>query len=94
MNASLSDLPAYSADDVSCGLEELSQQLHILNGLANQERPAQRENWRRKLKEMRSEKEFVQQQLDKFNLGRRKQGREAREREELLARRNAVSLCA
>ena len=73
------------------GLDELGQQLQILDGLANQERPAQRENWRRKLKEMRSEREFVQQQVDRFNQSKYKQGKELREREELLARRSAVS---
>ncbi|KAG5191173.1 soluble NSF attachment protein receptor [Tribonema minus] len=79
-----------SADDVGVSLDELEQQLKILDSLASQERPAQRENWRRKLKELVGDKDFLREQLDRYNNSRQRQGREAREREALLARRNAA----
>lgn len=45
----------------------------------------------RKLRELRSDRDFLRDQLGRFNRGRRKVSQEAREREELLARRHAVS---
>lgn len=45
----------------------------------------------RKLRELRSERDFLRDQLGKFDQGRRKVSQDAREREELLARRHAVS---
>lgn len=45
----------------------------------------------RKLRELRSELDFLRNQLGRYDLGRRKVSQEAREREELLARRHAVS---
>lgn len=45
----------------------------------------------RKLRELRNERDFLRDQLGKFDQGRRKMTQEAREREELLARRHAVS---
>lgn len=44
----------------------------------------------RKLRELRSERDHLRDQLGKVGLGRLKLSQEAREREELLARRNAV----
>ena len=46
---------------------------------------------RRKLRELRNERDFLRDQLGRFDQGRRKVSQEAREREELLARRHAVS---
>ncbi|CAN0281371.1 unnamed protein product, partial [Laminaria digitata] len=79
-----------SPDDASMNLEELARQLDVLESLVGQERPAQREDWRRKLRELRSERDFLRDQLGRFDQGRRKVSQEAREREELLARRHAV----
>lgn len=79
-----------SPDDASMNLEELARQLDVLESLVGQERPAQREDWRRKLGELRSERDFLRDQLGKFDQGRRKVSQEAREREELLARRHAA----
>ncbi|CAM9918476.1 unnamed protein product [Choristocarpus tenellus] len=79
-----------SPDEVRLRLEELERQLKVLSGFAGQERPAQRENWRRKLRELASERDFLRDQLERHDLGRRKMGQEAQEREELLARRRTV----
>ncbi|CAB1106013.1 unnamed protein product [Ectocarpus sp. CCAP 1310/34] len=71
-------------------LEEFGRQLDVLESLVGQERPTQREDWRRKLRELRNEHVFLRDQLGRFDQGRRKVGQEAKEREELLARRHAA----
>lgn len=60
--------------------------------MARQERPAQRQNWRRKLKELAGDRDFLREQVNRHNSVRLRAGREAREREELLERRNAASV--
>lgn len=79
-----------SPEDVGMRLDELGRQLKVLEALVGQERPAQREDWRRKLRELRNERDHLRDQLGKLDLGRRKLSQEARERENLLARRNAA----
>ncbi|CAM9438394.1 unnamed protein product, partial [Chrysoparadoxa australica] len=79
-----------SPDDVSVGLEGFTQQIRMLEGLVNQERPTQRENWKKKLRELGKERDFLEEQLSRHNQGRHRANREAREREELMARRNAA----
>ncbi len=79
-----------SPDDVAQGLIELADEIAALDKLANKERPQQRENWKRKIRELRSEKEFVAKQLDRHNGTRYRGTREAREREELMRRRRDV----
>ncbi len=79
-----------SPDDVARGLNELSDEIVALEKLANKERPQQRENWKRKIRELRCEKEFVATQLDHYNATRYRNTREAREREELMRRRRDV----
>ncbi len=79
-----------SPDDVARGLNELSDEIVALEKLANKERPQQRENWKRKIRELRCEKEFVATQLDRHNATRYRCTREAREREELMRRRRDV----
>ncbi|CAM9534510.1 unnamed protein product [Ectocarpus sp. 12 AP-2014] len=79
-----------SPDDAGMNLEEFGRQLDVLESLVGQERPTQREDWRRKLRELRNEHAFLRDQLGRFDQGRRKVGQEAKEREELLARRHAA----
>ncbi len=79
-----------SPDDVAWGLNELSDEIAALEKIANKERPQQRQNWKRKIRELRSEKEFVATQLDRHNATRYRGTREAREREELMRRRRDV----
>lgn len=45
----------------------------------------------RKLRELRNERDFLRDQLRRCDRGRRRVSQEAKEREELLARRHAVS---
>ncbi|CAM9836654.1 unnamed protein product [Pylaiella littoralis] len=79
-----------SPDDAGMNLEEFGRQLDVLDSLVGQERPTQRQDWRRKLRELRNEHDFLRDQLGRFDQGRRKVSQEAREREELLARRHAT----
>eukprot|EP01084_Bolivina_argentea_P298956 515293_1 len=79
-----------SPDDIAWGLNELSDEIAALEKIANKERPQQRQNWKRKIRELRSEKEFVATQLDRHNATRYRGTREAREREELMRRRRDV----
>jgi len=69
------------------GLGELERQINILNTLVGQERPGAREQWRRKISELGNEAMFLRTVLDRFLQSRGRVAQEAKEREELLARR-------
>mmetsp|Transcript_20711 Transcript_20711/g.30645 ORF Transcript_20711/g.30645 Transcript_20711/m.30645 type:complete len:208 (-) Transcript_20711:34-657(-) len=78
-----------SSEDVESSLERLSSLLDDLDDLAKKERPSQRENWRRKLKELTGQKDFLDDQLSRYLKRINRKGRERRERDELMARRNS-----
>uniref|UniRef100_A0A7S2XZE9 Golgi SNAP receptor complex member 2 n=1 Tax=Fibrocapsa japonica TaxID=94617 RepID=A0A7S2XZE9_9STRA len=76
-----------NAEDVYFGLSELSQQLNILESLVNNERPAQRESWRKKLTELQRDVDFLRASLDRHVAKSSSGLREQQERQELLLRR-------
>ena len=80
------------AHNVYVGFQELSRQLHILeNCLMKEKFPStkQRELWRQKVQALNEESKFLKSSLDKFLRHATVEEREAKEREELLARRQA-----
>jgi Golgi SNAP receptor complex protein 2 len=76
-----------SPDNVFMGLGELERQISILHTLVAQERPGAREQWQRRIAELHSEAVFLRTVLNRFLQSRGKVAQEAKEREELLARR-------
>lgn len=81
------ELGYVSPDNVFMGLSELERQIGILNTLVGQERPGAREQWRRKISELGNEAMFLRTVLDRFLQSRGRIVQEAKEREDLLARR-------
>jgi len=80
------------AHNVYVGFQELTRQLNILeNCLMKEKFPSrkQRELWRQKVDELSNESKFLKSSLDKFLHHATAEDREAKEREELLARRQA-----
>mmetsp|Transcript_25095 Transcript_25095/g.46797 ORF Transcript_25095/g.46797 Transcript_25095/m.46797 type:complete len:181 (+) Transcript_25095:80-622(+) len=68
-------------------LDELSRQLDIMNQLVLRETPAQREVWKRKIKELREEAEGIRRQGEHYDRIVNTNVRHQKERDELLTRR-------
>jgi Golgi SNAP receptor complex protein 2 len=68
-------------------LEELSNQLDIMEQLVLRETPAQREVWKRKIKELREDSIAIRRQGDHYDRIVNTNVRHKKERDELLTRR-------
>jgi Golgi SNAP receptor complex protein 2 len=78
-----------TAADLLMVLDELDRQLDMMEQLVLRETPAQREKWKRKINELRSESVSLRQQGQQASdLYRRRTSSYQTEREELLRRRN------
>ena len=80
------------AHNVYVGFQELTRQLNILENCLMKEKfssTKQRELWRQKVQDLHGESKFLKSSLDKFLRHATVEEREAKEREELLARRQA-----
>ena len=75
------------ASELFLSLDELSRQLELMNQLVMRERPAQREVWKRKIQELRSEAEGVRRQGEHYDRMVNSNVRQQKERDELLTRR-------
>ena len=82
------ELGCNQPDNVYMGITELSRQLEILQSLVGQERPHQRDIWRRKIAELGNDKDFVKSSLDRYVQRHGKNYAEQKEREELMRRRH------
>jgi len=68
-------------------LDELSRQLGIMESLVERETPAQREMWRRKIKELREDAVAIRKQGEYFDRVVSANYRQEQERNQLMARR-------
>mmetsp|Transcript_29973 Transcript_29973/g.44045 ORF Transcript_29973/g.44045 Transcript_29973/m.44045 type:complete len:209 (-) Transcript_29973:1441-2067(-) len=75
------------ASELFLVLDELSRQLNIMDSLVDRETPAQREMWRRKIKELRDDAAAVRRQGQHYDRLMSAGFRQERERNELMARR-------
>lgn len=78
------------ASELFLSLEELSRQLDTMNQLVMRERPAQREVWKRKIQELKSEADGIKRQGEQYDRLVNTNVRQQRERDELLTRRKRV----
>mmetsp|Transcript_10183 Transcript_10183/g.13356 ORF Transcript_10183/g.13356 Transcript_10183/m.13356 type:complete len:237 (-) Transcript_10183:142-852(-) len=75
-------------DDAYVSLGEFLRQIDMLDKVVVQERPAQRDTWRKKIVELRKEADFLKLSLDKYTNSQKKTIQEKLERDELFKRRS------
>ena len=79
------------ASELFLSLEELSRQLDTMQQLVMRERPQQREVWKRKIQELRTESEGIRRQASHYDKVVNTNVRRQRERDELLTRRRQTN---
>lgn len=79
------------ASELFLSLEELSRQLDTMEQLVMRERPTQREVWKRKIQELRTDAQGIRRQAAHYDKVVNTNVRRQKERDELLTRRKQTN---
>ncbi len=79
------------ASELFLSLDELSRQLDTMQQLVMRERPTQREVWKRKIQELRTEAQGIRRQAAHYDKVVNTNVRRQKERDELLTRRKQTN---